>query len=49
MFRQIALTIPVNGQSGVTNGTVNGTTTGSGIPKEIRQEGDVTDEGEEQE
>ena len=39
----------VNGQSGVTNGTVNGTTTGSGIPKEICQEGDVTDEGEEQE
>ena len=39
----------VNGQSGVTNGTVNGTTTGSGIPKEIRQKGDVTDEGEEQE
>ena len=39
----------VDGQSGVMNGTVNGTMTGSGIPEEIRQEGDVTDEGEEQE
>ena len=38
----------VNGQSGVTKGSVNETTTGSGIPKETRRKGDAAEGEEEQ-